>query len=371
MLSSLIKNNKIWISLIIGCLFAFSTTIFDVNPFLIALFGALIFLKVPILPSFIASIACCIVRGDTTLAVHCAVSVLLFAVLKSYTQDGDNKSLYMKYLLSNIISIVFLLVTNFTNFDLFSNLIILLILEFVFFVVFKTGLKLLFNPKEVKICSNEELLALMIIIVSLSSTFMAFSYKGITIVSLVTTLCVMLSSLKKPTSFSVANALVLTVILGLFQKANIAFFILHTACGIIVSLLSKIGKRGITIGFAFSILIVSISLQKELDIPKIDSVLTDYNKFIESRSGEYVLDDNDLMEVPELKQYTISGVISKQMAIGYLLLMLIPASFYATYKGNAEENQEIQSFKEKMFNKRSNYLLNTGKMLKKKEQKKT
>lgn len=354
--------------MLLGGLFATSTTIFGINPFLVAFFGALIVLKVPILPSLITSLVVCFIRGDSSLIIHFSLFTVLFAFFKSYTTNNDGKNIYIKYLLSNVISIVFSLVTGFASFDKFGHVIMLLILEILFFVIFKTGLKILFNIKESLLCSNEELIALFTIFITALSTFRNISFSGVTVTSLITTICIMLSSLKKPLNYGIANSLILTIIFGIVQKTNLAYFILHVVCSIIITLLSKAGKKGITIGFVFSLLMISIILQKEVNIPQKDNILENYNEYLMNRSGDYNIEGN-IVDVPEFNQYTISGVISKQMAVGYLLLMLIPASFYVSYRKNSEESQEIQAFKEKMFNKRTNYMLNSGKIQRKKNKK--
>ncbi len=327
LVSWLKKNKKNIVIILLSALIPFAITQNGVNPFVMAFIGALVVLKIPIaIPFLITSILSFVSLGLEGFT-ETVVFTLIFALVQAFWKKKDGQvAEFIKYLGAITFTEVLLFVVNVHSFDNFINIVINMILSLGFFIVFKNGINNLYGTGEK--LKKEEVLATIVLFIVAVSVLKNISIFDITLLSLVCTVFVMIYAYKKPVLFGIVSALIVAIILGIFQKLVLLVVLMMVVISIIVSLLSIIGKKGSVIGFAFSGMMLLITLFK-----------------IENTAGVH----------------TLASMALAQMFIGFLILLALPEGFYEYFSKFTTKNEKIRVILEKLFPKMALYRLSAGK----------
>ncbi len=307
----------------------FANMIIGINPFIFAFVGALVLLKVPIaIPFIIVSVMSYVSLGITGVT-QIIVFTLLFAVIQSFgKRKGGFKKDFKNFILAMIFTSILLILVKVYSFSNIALILLQLLLSAIFLVLYRSGLKTLFDISKKTILNRVELFAFVCVIISAISPFKSLVFMDISLFSLLCVVLIMILSCKREVLHAAVTSIIVMALMTMFEIIVPLKVILVVITAIIVALLSRAGKKGMIIGFIFSVAFSIIMMFK---------------------IGE------------ETGIHSIASRVIVQMAIGFAILLLIPEGLYNCFTGEDDLSEKIKSRLEKMFPKRAKFLLSPGK----------
>ena len=257
------------------------------------------------------------------------VFTLIFAVIQSFIKKkGGFKRELNNFALAMIFTMVLLLIVKVYSFSNLKMILLQFVLAVIFLILYRSGLKTLLEFSNKTVLNRAELFALVCVILVSISPLKAINFWGISLFSLLGIVLIMLLSCKRKVLHAIITAIIILVIMTMFDNIVPLKTILVIITAIITALLSRAEKKGFMLGVIFSVAFSIIMLMK-----------------IGEESGIH----------------SIASQILLQMAIGFIILYFIPEGLYCYFTGEDDLSEKIKSKLEKMFPKRAKFLLSPGK----------
>ncbi len=221
-----------------------------VNPFGLAMLGAMSNLDVPLLlPFIIIAITTGITFGWVAL-LKFVISSIVFTMLRSFLKVGENKT-------GNAVKILFsATVTEILSFLINGSLLYDAMLAVyaaltstIFYLLFSEGLPIILSFKKGKMFSSESLMATGIVLAVAISGIGNWSIFNISIRGIVSVLIVLLLGWKRGATCGAASGIAISVVLGLMGIGNVATVATYGFSGLLSGVFSKFGKVGAALGF--------------------------------------------------------------------------------------------------------------------------
>lgn len=344
MFERLLKNKKYLFSYLLSLGISLSTPLFGTMPFMTSYFGALVNNQIPVLVPFVLMLIITAIRFGTVGITKFVVTAIVFAIFTSYKKSNDDFNKIIKILVASVISTVILFITKQVAINMLPQLVLETILVLIFYLVFTLGLKVLIEKPKEEIKQEELISSGIVALVVFSGFYHPIAY-GISIFSLISVITLMIITWKKPVLFGIITSLFLASLFIALQNEALTYLMLFAIIAIVTTLLSRAGKKGAMIGLVFTLvysLIYSINQQNTYNnFGMNERLLQDYAQFVENRensgnkaniSGE-INDFNEKEWIEGVKKSakpSASSVVLKEMAIGFILLLLLPESALPT-----------------------------------------
>ncbi len=325
-----------------------------------------------------------------------ATTIIIYALFKSWNKKDDTKiKSAIMFMVAQVIAITLVVLLGFETIENVPINLFEAIIATAFIYVFEEGLNVIFKLPNVDNVTATELLSGAILI-SLCFAFLAkYTWFGMSLFSIVSICLLMFICWKKAIGTSAIYSVCFACIYLAVTGAPFSNIILYLVVGAVISLLSKAERKGLAIGTAFlAIYCVGFMPTKARIYEELgynSALMKDYYAFLESVSGDIETKTN--LEIYEKENGTSgdikfinpkefndeieklvntpSTIILKEMLIGFILLILIPNSFYRKYEKVAQgEIWDTDEYFERKFKEYSVLYLNPGKPEAKEENKK-
>lgn len=323
------------------------------------------------------------IRFGTWAVLKLAITIIIFAIFKSIYKDKKSMLISMAFLgLSQIISLLFFVLIGKENgIDIGSHLLEIA-LAVAFMPAFAFALNAIYKADEIGELSAIELGAILILIIAMFSGFNKTSLSGVTIYSLISVIALMIACWKKSIKDTIIFSALAGMISLLIVNGKLELILLYIIAGLVGSLLSRAGKKGIIIGIIFAAVYLLAFAPTEEDIySKLGmnaNLVKDYNKFLETQkenaskgSGENSFSEFanaiEFEQMPNLAEevkkstYTPASTMTKQMLIAFVILVVLPIAFYKRYEYLTRNMRSRGEDAAKAFANRNVLLLDAGK----------
>ncbi|MBR3280896.1 MAG: hypothetical protein IKI57_03500 [Clostridia bacterium] len=372
MFRNLVSKKINIVSYIITFLVGLGSVLLGIAPLGTAFVAALVDQKIPILISFVISLIIYFVGFGLNSALEFLISIILFALFVSISKNKE--SIYKKavlFALSQIISIIFLILVGL---DKAPNVLLMmfnLITGTALMIVFSFGLKANVKIKNREKTNIEELISAGILFAALFSGTALFKFAGLTIFSIVCILTVMLLCWKKTAIFTLISSLAMALFFIVIAGEQLVYLLLFLIAGFASMLLSKAGRKGIIIGLLFTMFYCLFfaptkdKVYSQLGYNRY--VIEDFNAFLKEQNGsnEESINGVDFYDLEKMVDEIVNSpytLIMKEMLIGFIILLILPNSFYKSYENITKDIMSKYEFNGiKSFKPYTIYLLNPGK----------
>ena len=373
MFRNLVSKKINIISYLITILVGFGSALLGVAPFGTALIGALIDQKIPILLSFAISFVIYFAGFGLNSAIRFLVTIVLYALFISITKNKESRSKKaLLFILSGLISIVFLILIGLDKTPNVSLILFELLISTALMIIYSSAINANIKIKAKEKINSEELISIGILFITLFLGTALYKFAGLTVFSIACIATLMLLCWKKTIRFTLASSLSIALFFLIVTSEPIIYILLFLIAGFASMLLSKAGRKGIIIGLIFTLFYCLFfaptkdKVYAELGYNRY--IMEDFNAFLKEQNGshEELIDGVDYYDMDKMVDEIVNSpyaTIMKEMLIGFIILLILPNSFYKLYKSITEDMMsKYESNGTGKFKPYTIYLLNPGKV---------
>lgn len=291
---NLIGNKRNIILYIISILVSKVGLVAGVNPFGIAILGAMANSGVPLLlPLLIIAITITVSFGYMAL-LKFVVATLVYAFTKSFIKFGDNKTgNTVKMLFSaTIAELVGLGISGGLVYDGLLAVYAALT-SAIFYLIFAEGIEPILKYKKNNIFSSETLMAMGVLLSVAISGIGNIQIFNISVRGIISVLIVLLLGWKRGAAVGAASGIAISIVLGLIGVGNVTTIATYGFSGLLAGIFSKFGKIGAAIGFILGNIILAFFANgsTEVIISIKEIIVASVALFAIPRKATVILDD--------------------------------------------------------------------------------
>ncbi len=385
MLERLFKNKKYLFLYLLGIFASFGNFASTYTTLSNALFGAFAEGKIP---AIVMVITTAIIQGllcGKVAVFRFLAFVIIFAIIKCKTKKAEKdeiknaKDLLIKATISSVITEVLLILLRITAITDIAYILLHILCVSLFMLLFDRAFKYFASLSK---DSKDEITTInsvsaVLSLVALMTPLKYISVFGADLWIIISTMFVMIYSWKNTLARSMMCALFTSFVIMLCDGFRVEAIICLIIVSIVTALLSRAGKKGAAIGIAVAGICLLVTLFNEPPVisPEMRFKLTDeYKDFLitaeerytEKSGDEYQKIVDELANVEELEKLekqaknTFSSKILKGLLIGFLLIIILPATIIEKLKVHVELKDEFKKFREKFLKVHKIYRLNAG-----------
>ena len=291
---TIIGNKRNIILYIFNILVSRVGLIAGVNPFGLAMFGAMENLEIPLLIPFVITAITTFISFGWLALLKFFIGAVIFTLIKSFVKFGDHKAgNTVKILFSATISeLVGLAINGGLVFD--SLLAVYSALtSAIFYLIFSEGIIPILNFGKKNVLSSETLIAAGIVLAVAISGIGNFSIFNISVRGIISVLIVLLIGWKRGPATGAATGIAISIVLGLIGIGNVTTIATYGFSGLLAGVFARFGKIGAVIGFALGNIILAFyaSGSTEVIISIKEIVVASVVLFLIPKKATIILDD--------------------------------------------------------------------------------
>ena len=306
------------------------SNILTIAPFSYSMIAASIGTKIPALMVCVSCLAGSIIKNGTSYLLYDIFTIILFFsfVLIKRPKESDmeiesNEQIKVGIHMSLAVFIVQMVPLIFGTFYLYDFLyaIILTLLTYVMYKIFVNSLPVFRIVGIKKAFTAEEVIGASLIAIIAISSFGSLSVFGFSLRNILSILVILILGWQNGMLVGATGGIIIGLTLGILQGEDISFIATYAISGLIASVLNKLGKIGVIVGFVLGTIILTY-----LSNGHISNII---------RYQEVLIASLGLLTMPKVTRLKVSDLIEKNL--------LLPETTGRTLEENKETADKLNN----------------------------